>query len=141
MSTRTKRVVPVRTATVTKWETEDSLLVYLAPAQSMPGALWALIHPDGCDTKVYLLDSAFEAAVYAEHFGAKLALAMPPIRDPRRAMDYANLMDQLHIPSQKLPEVNEREGFKRAPYSARIQAAIDSGPSHTAMGTEAPWGS
>lgn len=87
---------------MTKWETEDSLLVYLAPAQSMPGTLWALIHPDGCDTKVYLLDSAFEAAVYAEHFGAKLALAMPPIRDPRRAMDYANLMDMLNVPRAKV---------------------------------------
>ncbi len=92
---------------MTKWETEDSLLVYLAPAQTLPGTLWALIHPDGADTKVYLLDSAFEAAVYAEHFGAKLALAMPPIRDPRRAMDYAQIMDKLMIPRAGLGHTND----------------------------------
>lgn len=68
-------------------ESEDSLLVYMGPAQTMPGLVFGLVHPDGQGSRVFLLDSFLEAAVYAEHFGAKLTTVMPEVRDPRQAID------------------------------------------------------
>lgn len=88
-------------------ETESSLLVYMGPAQSMPGDLWTLVHPDGEDTRTFLFDSAFEAQIFAQHFRAELSLSMPAVLDPRRAMDYANIMDKLMVPRAGLGFTND----------------------------------
>lgn len=121
-------------------ETESSLLVYIGPAQSMPGDLWTLVHPDGEDTRTFLFDSAFEAQIFAQHFRAELSLSMPAVLDPRRAMDYANIMDKLNIPQSRMSAVDDREGFKRPAFKDLDLLGTSVAPAFTALGTVPAWG-
>lgn len=76
---------------------EDSALVFEGTAESMPGELWTLYHSTG-ERRTLLLDSTFEASVFARYFGVPLSFAVPAVVDPRRALDYTNIEESMYVP-------------------------------------------
>lgn len=92
-------------------DTETALLVFRGHAQTMPGELWTLVHPDG-EEREFLFDSAFEAQTFAAYFGrgvqeVRLAYDMPPETDPRKALDYSNIRESMYVPEAKLTSATD----------------------------------
>ena len=90
-----------------------SAMVFRGPAQSMPGEIWTLMQVAGKD-RDFVFDSTFDAALHAAHFGVELAFDEPPYMDPRRALDYSNIEESMHIPVAGLFASNKVDGQRYA---------------------------
>ena len=84
---------------------ERPVLVLEGEAQTMPGQLWTRVYPDGEQT-TFLFDSLLEAQTFARHWDCDLTFDMPPVVDPRRALDYQNIKEALHVPKVSLRDYN-----------------------------------
>lgn len=78
-------------------ECENSVLAYVGHGRDIPGFLFQLHHPDGCDAREFLFDSWLEAQTFAAYFGASLSTEVPAEVSPLRAIDPSRTMEQTAV--------------------------------------------